>query len=357
MCIISVSASCRRKIQSRRSKPELCRSRTPEMHNLGGNGFARELMLNEHNLLRIVLDRFDGLCLLADNRFALTSQSNLSISQIGNGSRDLSPASAGSTAQIRRQVARLLYIRLRRACSTSSRLSAPQTRVTAAYRRTPPRDHARSKIQSQPGTLRGLRSLIGLDKVLLEEREFDLVEAVQQALSRKLGYLETIGLFVGSGDGLFPKIDRDLRARKLREELQEFVDPLRAKPNGQHAVLEHVVIEDVGEGRRDHATDAKIQQRPRRMLPARSATEILSGDQDFGVSIGRLVQDEIGPLLAVVVVTAFEEQGLAEAGTLDRLQELLGNDHVGVDIGHSERHGNAGQFLELLHRVSSPSYH
>src|SRR6185312_9371292 len=94
MCIISVSASCRRKIQSRRSKPELCRSRKPEMHNLGGNGFARELMLNEHNLLRVVLDRFDGLCLLADNRFALTSQSNLSISQIGNGPPTPRPLSA-----------------------------------------------------------------------------------------------------------------------------------------------------------------------------------------------------------------------------------------------------------------------
>jgi hypothetical protein len=46
----------------------------------------------------------------------------------------------------------------------------------------------------------------------------------------------------------------------------------------------------------------------------------------------RLVEHEIGVLVAVVVIAHLVEQVLAEAGALDGLQELLGDDHVGVDI-------------------------
>src|SRR5262249_52879391 len=49
------------------------------------------------------------------------------------------------------------------------------------------------------------------------------------------------------------------------------------------------------------------------------------------------------------------EQVLAETRALDRLQELLGDDHVGVDIDHRERRRDAGQRGELLHPVSLES--
>ena len=49
----------------------------------------------------------------------------------------------------------------------------------------------------------------------------------------------------------------------------------------QDAVLEAVVVEDVGERGRDHAADAEIEQRPGRMLARRAAAEIVAGDEDL----------------------------------------------------------------------------
>jgi hypothetical protein len=66
-------------------------------------------------------------------------------------------------------------------------------------------------------------------------------------------------------------------------------------------------------------------------------------------AIGGLVQDEIGDLVAVVVIAHLVEQVLAEARALDRLQELLGDDHVGIDIDQGQGRGNAGELGELVH--------
>ena len=126
---------------------------------------------------------------------------------------------------------------------------------------------------------------------------------------------------------------------------------LGADLDRQDAVLEAVVVEDVGEAGRDDAADAEIEQRPGRVLAARAAAEIVAGDQDLRLAVGRLVEDEIRVLRAVVVVAHLGEQALAEAGALDRLQVVLGDDHVGVDIDHRQRRGDAGQLGELVHCV------
>jgi len=60
------------------------------------------------------------------------------------------------------------------------------------------------------------------------------------------------------------------------------------------------------------------------MLAARAAAEIVVGDQDLGVAIGRLVEHEIRILGAVGVIARLGEQALAEPGALDRLEVLLG---------------------------------
>ena len=118
----------------------------------------------------------------------------------------------------------------------------------------------------------------------------------------------------------------------------------------QDAVLEAVVVEDVAERGRDHAADAEIEQRPGRVLAARAAAEIVAGDQHLGVAIGRLVEDEIRILAAVVLVALLGEQPLAKAGALDGLEVLLRDDHVGVDIDDLQRRRDAFQRGELVHR-------
>src|SRR5690606_20216520 len=100
--------------------------------------------------------------------------------------------------------------------------------------------------------------------------------------------------------------------------------------------------------------------RPGRMLAAGAATEIATGQQDRGALVARLVQHEVwvglaagGVLagLAFVQVAPLIEQVGAKAGLADRLEELLGNDGVGVDI--LAVHGGHEALVkgELLHGV------
>ena len=67
------------------------------------------------------------------------------------------------------------------------------------------------------------------------------------------------------------------------------------------------------------------------------------------LSVGGLVEDEIRVRRAVVLVAHLRKQARAEAGAFDRLQILLGDDHVGVDIVDRQRRGDAGQCGEFVH--------
>src|SRR2546423_590309 len=83
------------------------------------------------------------------------------------------------------------------------------------------------------------------------------------------------------------------------------------------------------------------------MLARRAATEVLARKQDGGALVARLIEHEtrIAPPRA--------EQRFREAGALDRLQMLLGDDLVGVNVGAVERHDQPGQHGELFHQRQS----
>ena len=100
---------------------------------------------------------------------------------------------------------------------------------------------------------------------------------------------------------------------------------------------------------RDDAADAEVEQRPGRMLAARAAAEILARDEDLRPCDRPACSARSRRLLAGGIVADLVEQVLAEPGPLDRLQELLRDDLVGVDVDLRERGGDAGQRRELLH--------
>ncbi|MCY1443099.1 hypothetical protein D9M71_594980 [compost metagenome] len=94
------------------------------------------------------------------------------------------------------------------------------------------------------------------------------------------------------------------------------------------------------------------------MLAARTATEVLTGEQYTGTLVTRMVQDKIRVLraLAVVLVRLADiqvapliEQVGAKARALDRLQKLLGNDLVGVDVGTVQWRDKAGVLGKGFH--------
>src|SRR5688572_8517487 len=100
----------------------------------------------------------------------------------------------------------------------------------------------------------------------------------------------------------------------------------------QNAILEAVVVKDVGKARRDKHAEAVVRQRPRRMLAARAAAKVAARHKDAGAAELGAVQFENGVLASIVAKTPVEEQILAKSGSLDSLEELLGDDLVGIDI-------------------------
>src|SRR5205823_4026331 len=87
------------------------------------------------------------------------------------------------------------------------------------------------------------------------------------------------------------------------------------------------------------------------MLPRRTTPEVRTGHQHRCIPIPRSVQDEIAVPPPVV------EEKRTEAGPVDPLEELLGNDLVGVDVRPVERGENAGDAGKRFHSVELSNVH
>ena len=137
--------------------------------------------------------------------------------------------------------------------------------------------------------------------------------------------------------------------RVLGRPLEQIFDLRFAQPDRQHAVLEAVVVEDVGEAGGDDDAKAVVLERPGGVLAAGAAAEIPPGQEHGRALGGGLVELEVRVRRAVVALRPVPEQKLAEAGALDPLEELLGDDLVGVDVGPIEGDDFAGVFGEGFH--------
>src|SRR6266446_592685 len=177
--------------------------------------------------------------------------------------------------------------------------------------------------------------------VLVAQRQSDVVPAIEQALLAEGIDFEFEAASVGAADFLLLEIDADDGIGAAFRVVHQFVDIGLRQHDRQNAVLEAVVVEDVGEGRRDNAAYAEIEQRPGRVLARRAAAEIRARDEDLRVSVCRLVEHKVGILGAVRLRALLEKQRGAEPGAFDGFQELLGDDHVGIDVDHRKRCGNA----------------
>lgn len=94
------------------------------------------------------------------------------------------------------------------------------------------------------------------------------------------------------------------------------------------------------------------------VLTARAATEIFPGEQHTGTLVTFVVEHEVlvQRALAVVLVwlanvqvAPFIEQVRTEAGALDRLEKLLGDDLVGIDVGAIQWRNQAGVLGKGFH--------
>jgi hypothetical protein len=201
---------------------------------------------------------------------------------------------------------------------------------------------------SSPGALVARLPLECLDVLGLLERKPDIVEPFHQAALAERVDVELDHAAIRASDLLRAKVDGDHRVGAARGIVDQLIDLLLRERDRQDAVLEAVVVEDVGEGRRDDAAEAEIEQRPWRVLAGGAAAEILPCDQDRRLGVRLPVQHEVGQRRALLVIAKLGEQALAEPGALDGLEVLLGDDHVGIDIDHGQMSGDPGQRGEFF---------
>ncbi|MNT45507.1 hypothetical protein D3C72_1820950 [compost metagenome] len=98
------------------------------------------------------------------------------------------------------------------------------------------------------------------------------------------------------------------------------------------------------------------------MFARRAAAEVLARQQNRSALVARLVEHELGvqraaavvlARLAMIEVAPFVEQVGAETAAVDRLQELLRNNRVGVDVGAVQRGDQAFVNRKFIHAVST----
>ena len=198
----------------------------------------------------------------------------------------------------------------------------------------------------------------GLDRIAVLQGQTDVVQTVEQAVLAERIDLEVQYLAIRAGHRLRLQVDGQLVARVGFDLLEQLVDFLVTEDDRQQAVLEAVVEEDVGKAWRDDAAEAVLVQRPWGVLTAGAATEVLPCQQHAGTLVAFVVEHEllVQRALAVVLVrlahvqvTPLVEQIGAEAGALDRLEKLLGDDLVGVDVGTVQRRDKASVLGKGFH--------
>ncbi len=158
--------------------------------------------------------------------------------------------------------------------------------------------------------------LIDLGPLL--QRQRDVIQPVHQPVADLMIDLE----------GHVAPLEADLLLEQVDlagADARERAAVLVADHDRQQSDLGAVGVEDVGEAGRDDGLEAVVLQPPRRVLARGAAAEVLAGDED-----------RVGGQVPAGLLGPVEEQELAEAGALDALEELLGHDLVGVDVGAVE---------------------
>ena len=146
--------------------------------------------------------------------------------------------------------------------------------------------------------------------------------------------------------GTSPTGEADLLSVEVDDPLpraRERVAVLLGEDDRQQPDLRAVGVEDVGEARRHDRLEAVILQPPRGVLARGAAAEVATRDEDrVG---GQLPPGLLGPVV---------EEELTKAGALHPLEELLGHDLVGIDVGAVEVRDLAGDRVDRVHASSSP---
>jgi energy-coupling factor transporter ATP-binding protein EcfA2 len=157
------------------------------------------------------------------------------------------------------------------------------------------RDNIAKRSGEQPRRVLSPPSLEGADLVGVAQGQADVVPTIQQAFLAERVHLEAERFAARHGHGLRGQIHHQPITRRGLDLAEQAIHHFGTEANRQQTRFEAVGEKDIGEARRDHATDAVLVQRPDRVLARGTATEILPRQQDGRAPVARLVQAEFRP--------------------------------------------------------------
>src|SRR5437870_10232506 len=189
-----------------------------------------------------------------------------------------------------------------------------------------------------------MRFLIRGDFTVVGERQSDVVESFEQALLREGIDLEARRPSEPIGNRLRGQVDRELIIVVALDCGENGVRLHGRENDRKDVILEAVIAEDIGERGRDYGLEAEVRQRPYGVLARTAAAEIGTRDEDRRLFEARLIQHE----LAVGLIAPVVKESGGESATYDRLEKLLRDDLVGVDVGTIHRRDHAGETFERL---------
>ena len=143
------------------------------------------------------------------------------------------------------------------------------------------------------------------------------------------------------GHRLVGQVDLYFGLRILFDAVEELSQKVLADDDGQHEVVELVVLVDISKERADNDTKAVACNSPGSMLTRGARAEILACHED-ATAVGGVVEDEILVHSAVGIVAPVAKQVVAKELLLAGgcLEEASRDNLVGIDV--LQRKGNAG---------------
>ena len=121
------------------------------------------------------------------------------------------------------------------------------------------------------------------------QRQADGVEpAIQTVFSERVDLEASAGAVWGDYR-LVSKIHGQLVSGRRNNPLHHGQDFVGFQHDRQDAVLEAVVVKNVGEARCDDATEALVEERPGGMFTRRSAAEVVAGQENRRALEARLI--------------------------------------------------------------------
>src|SRR6266850_1760192 len=164
----------------------------------------------------------------------------------------------------------------------------------------------------------GVSFLVGVDRRDVLQASADVVEALEQNFlaGRRDFEFEHQAVFVR--DRLIWQIHRKRIAFFFFRALEELFDLFLGKRGGKDAVLEAIVVENVGVARRDDDAETIILHTPRCVFAAGAAAKVRARKQNRCAFVAGEIQDKFGIGFFAAQITPVVKKDAAKAFARER---------------------------------------